>query len=38
VLDAWRYGGRWWLGEPPRDHYLLELDDGRVVEVTREGD
>lgn len=38
VLDAWRYGGRWWLGEAPRDHYLLELDDGRVVEVTREGD
>lgn len=38
LLDAWRYGGRWWLGEAPRDHYRLELDDGRVVEVTREGD
>lgn len=25
ILDAWRYGGRWWLGEPPRDCYLVEL-------------
>lgn len=38
LLDAWRYGGRWWLGEAPRDHYLLELEDGRVAEITREGD
>jgi hypothetical protein len=38
VLDAWRYGGRWWLGEAPRDHYLLELTDGQVVEVYREGE
>ena len=24
VLDAWRYGGRWWLDEPPRDCYLVQ--------------
>lgn len=36
LLDCWRYGGRWWLGEAPRDHYLLELDHGQVVEVCRE--
>lgn len=35
VLDHWRYGGRWWLGEAPRDHYLLELASGQVVEVAR---
>ena len=23
VLDAWRYGGRWWLGEPPRNCFLV---------------
>ncbi|WP_019584645.1 hypothetical protein [Deinococcus apachensis] len=22
--DAWRAGGRWWLGEPCRDCWLLE--------------
>jgi hypothetical protein len=35
IIDAWRYGGRWWLSEPPRDYYLLELDSGHVVEVFR---
>lgn len=35
VLDFWFYGGRWWLNEPPRDYYLLELSDNRVVEVYR---
>lgn len=35
MLDHWRYGGRWWLGETPRDHYLLELAGGQVVEVAR---
>lgn len=38
VLDAWRYGGRWWVGEPPRDYYLLELETGHVFEVYRAGD
>jgi len=33
VLDAWRYGGRWWIGESPRDYYLLELETGHVFEV-----
>ncbi len=26
VLDFWRYGGRWWASEGPRDYYLLELE------------
>jgi hypothetical protein len=38
VLDFWRYGGRWWLSEPPRDYYLLELETGHVVEVFRAAD
>lgn len=24
VLDTWRFGGRWWLGEAPRDCYLVQ--------------
>ncbi|MFN4251846.1 MULTISPECIES: DUF6504 family protein [unclassified Deinococcus] len=24
VLDEWRYGGRWWLGEQPRTCYLVQ--------------
>ncbi len=35
VLDRWRYGGRWWRGEAPRDYWLLELEDGSVKEVYR---
>jgi len=35
ILDFWCYGGRWWLSEPPRDYFLLELDSGHVVEVFR---
>lgn len=26
VLDAWRFGGRWWLGEAPRDCFLVETE------------
>lgn len=37
VLDRWRYGGRWWRGEPPRDYLLLEVEGGGVLEVFREG-
>lgn len=33
ILDFWRYGGRWWVGEPPRNYFLLELSDGNIVEV-----
>lgn len=33
VLDFWRYGGRWWVNEGPRDYYLLELETGHVFEV-----
>lgn len=25
ILDAWRYGGRWWLGEAPRNCYLVQV-------------
>lgn len=24
ILDQWRYGGRWWLEELPRDCYLVQ--------------
>lgn len=24
ILDQWRSGGRWWLGEAPRDCYLVQ--------------
>ncbi|WP_221091174.1 DUF6504 family protein [Deinococcus aquaedulcis] len=24
VSDEWRYGGRWWLGEPGRTCYLVQ--------------
>ena len=36
TLDHWRYGGRWWLSEAPRDYYLLELETSHVVEVFRQ--
>ncbi len=35
ILDTWRYNGRWWQGEAPRDYYLLELETGHVIEVFR---
>jgi hypothetical protein len=38
ILDFWRDCGRWWLNEPPRDYYLLELETGNVIEVFRAGD
>ena len=27
VLDRWRYGGRWWLDEAPRDCYLVQAGE-----------
>ncbi|WP_240740908.1 hypothetical protein [Deinococcus sp. Arct2-2] len=24
LLDQWRFGGRWWLDERPRDCYLVQ--------------
>lgn len=33
VLDAWRVGDRWWRGEAPSDHWLLELEDGAILEL-----
>ncbi len=38
ILDFWRYGGRWWLDEPPRDYYRLELETGHIVEVYHAAD
>ena len=35
VIDSWRYGGRWWRDEAPRDYYLLELETGHIFEVFR---
>lgn len=29
LLDGWRYGGRWWLWEAPRDCFLLRA--GRLT-------
>lgn len=23
ILDTWRWAGRWWLHDPPRDYWLL---------------
>ena len=33
VLDVWRVGNRWWRGEAPSTHYLLDLDGGITAEV-----
>lgn len=35
VLDAWRYGGRWWRQEPPRDCYLV-ASSALTAELHRE--
>jgi hypothetical protein len=37
VIDAWRYGGEWWRGEPPRDYYHIETTGGAGFIVYREG-
>jgi Family of unknown function (DUF6504) len=26
VLDSWAFGGRWWLGEAPRECYLVQAE------------
>lgn len=38
LLDAWRVGGRWWRGEPPSDHYRVELEGGATVRVRHQED
>ncbi|MFC4637867.1 DUF6504 family protein [Deinococcus hohokamensis] len=35
VLDWWRFGGRWWLGERPRDCYLVQAG-GLTAELQHE--
>ncbi|CAM3440196.1 Nucleotidyltransferase [Deinococcus saxicola] len=35
VLDQWRYGGRWWLSEPPRTCYLVQAG-GLIAELHHE--
>lgn len=37
VLKEWAHAGRWWLDEEERHYYLLELQNGWVVEAFREG-
>lgn len=37
VLDVWRVGNRWWRGEAPSTHYLLELEDDVTAEVFEQG-
>ncbi len=36
VLNGWRYGGRWWLGETIREYFQLELEDRSVVDLFRD--
>ncbi|MDQ3459834.1 MAG: hypothetical protein M3498_11120 [Deinococcota bacterium] len=38
LLDDWSAAGRWWLGEPERLYFLVELENGWVAEVYREED
>lgn len=38
ILDFWTDGGRWWLNEPERRYYLLELETGNVWEVFKAAD
>ncbi|GGO38947.1 DUF6504 family protein [Deinococcus humi] len=35
VLDQWRYGGRWWRGEAPRDCFLVQAG-GLLAELHHE--
>ncbi|MFC4427255.1 DUF6504 family protein [Deinococcus navajonensis] len=35
VLDWWRFGGRWWLGERPRNCYLVQAG-GLTAELQHE--
>ncbi|BBN97177.1 hypothetical protein DEIGR_310079 [Deinococcus grandis] len=35
VIDEWRAGGRWWLGERPRTCYLVQAGE-LTAEVHRE--
>lgn len=37
VLDVWRVGNRWWRGELPSTHYLLELENEVTAEVLEQG-
>jgi hypothetical protein len=37
VIDDWDYLGRWWATEVRRHYQLLETEDGRWLELYREG-
>lgn len=37
VLDAWRSGGRWWRGEPPSNHFAVELEGGLLASIFERG-
>lgn len=34
ILDTWRWAGRWWLRDPPRDYWLLDTQ-GLTAEIYR---
>jgi hypothetical protein len=38
VIDEWRAAGRWWANEIRRDCYLLEFEDGSLIELYREAE
>jgi hypothetical protein len=38
ILDDWDYVGRWWEREVRRHYLLLETDEGRTLELYREGE
>lgn|GEM_PF-1272630 len=36
IHDAWRVGNRWWLGETPSLHLLVDMEGGVSAEIYRE--
>ncbi len=34
IIDQWRIGGRWWLGERPRDYFRIE-QAGKLLDIYR---
>ncbi len=38
VLDEWRFGGRWWQDERPRDCYHVRCSNGWELELHRVDD
>ncbi|HEX7022237.1 MAG TPA: hypothetical protein VF171_05220 [Trueperaceae bacterium] len=36
IVDSWRYGGKWWQGEPGRTYYRVSLATHEEVVIYRE--